>query len=304
MPECPPAGPFRVLYRDFLARLVDLEILSTGADVQKLLIQFAAMLAAASFTYALVSVPRYIESRLPQSALLIASYPEQEFLIASTMAIAGLFSVLAWNTILPDRPDCLILGVLPVRSRTIFLAKVAALGTALGIAVGAVNLFTGLTFPSLWTAPGHAFGGLRSPGAWWLTQLLAGLFVCSALLALQSVAALVLSYRLFLRISGFLQMGCFFTILIAWFLKPPFTALFAHAWLQWIPSFWFFALFQLLNGAAAPAFAPLAARALAAFPAVAAIAAAAFSLAYRRNLRRIVEQPQQFTWVVNGAGAR
>ena len=225
----------------------------------------------------------------------MAAWGEQEFLIASTMAIAGLFSVLAWNTVLPDRRDCLILGVLPVRVRTIFLAKVAALATALGIAVAAVNSFTGFSFPFLWTAPGAGFwGGLGSLGAYWLTHLLAGLFVCGALLALQSLAALLLSYRLFLRFSSFLQLACFFTILGVWFLKPPFTALHAHPWLQWMPSFWFFGLFQQLNGGssgAAPAFAPLAARALWSLPVVAAVAAAAFGLAYRRNLRRIVEQP-------------
>ncbi|MGO9262038.1 MAG: ABC transporter permease [Bryobacteraceae bacterium] len=285
-------SPFRVLYRDFLTRLVDLEILSAGADVQKLLVQFAAMLAAASFTYAVASVPRYVQSRLPQSQLLVAAWSEQEFLIASTMAIAGLFSVLAWNTVLPDRRDCLILGVLPVRVRTIFLAKVAALATALGIGVAALNSFTGFSFPFLWTAPGAGWlGGLDSLGAYWLTQLLAGLFVCGALLAMQSVAALVLSYRLFLRFSSFVQLACFFAILGVWFLKPPFYALHAHPWLQWMPSFWFFGLYQQLNGGSGPQFAPLAARALWSLPVVSAVAAAAFGLAYRRNLRRIVEQP-------------
>ena len=271
---------------------MDLEILSTGADVQKLLAQFAAMLAAASFTYAVASVPRYVKSQLPQTQLLTAAYGEQEFLIASTMAIAGLFSVLAWNTVLPDRRDCYMLGVLPVRVRTIFFAKMAAFGTALGVAVAAVNSFTGFSFPFLWTAPGAGFrGSLQSLGAYWLTHCLAGLFVCGALLALQSVASLVLSYRRFLRVSSFLQMGCFFAILGAWFLKPPFYKLHVHPWLQWAPSFWFFGLYQQLNGGTGPEFAPLARRALASPPIVLAVGAGAFSLAYRRNLRSIVEQP-------------
>jgi len=287
-----PARPFCVLYRDFLTRLVDLEILSTGADVQKLLAQFAAMLAAASFTYAVASVPRYVQSALPPEQLLRAAASEQEFLIASTMAIAGLFSVLAWNTVLPDRRDCFILGVLPVRARSIFLAKVAALATGLGVAVVALNSFTGFSFPFLWMPPGGGFlEGLRSLAAWWATQFLAGLFVCGALLALQSLASLLLSYRLFLRISSFLQMGCFFAILGMWFLKPPFSALAAHPWLEWAPSFWFFGLFQQWNGGANPEFARFSTRALASLPAVFALAAAAFSLAYRRNLGRIVEQP-------------
>ncbi len=282
MPEA--RRQFRILYREFLARLVDLEILSSGGDVQKVLVQFAAMLAAASFTYAVASVPRYVQSTMPHRQLLVAAWSEQEFLVASTMAIAGLFSVLAWNTVLPDRRDCLVLGLLPVRVRTIFLAKVAAIATALAISVAAINSFTGLSFPFLW-------GGFRTLGAYWITQFLAGLFVCGALLALQAVAAQLLSYRLFLRASSFLQLACFFTILGFWFLKPPFTALAAHPHLAWMPSFWFFALFQQLNGAGSPAFAPLAARALWSIPLTLAIAAAAFGLAYRRNLRRIVEQP-------------
>jgi predicted permease len=282
MPEA--RRQFRVLYRDFLTRLVDLEILSAGGDVQRLLVQFAAMLAAASFTYAVAGVPRYVQSTLPLRQLLVAAWSEQEFLIASTMAIAGLFGVLAWNTVLPDRRDCLVLGLLPVRVRIIFLAKMAAIGTALGISVAAVNSFTGFSFPFLW-------GGFRTLCAWWLTQLLAGLLVSGTLLALQAVASQVLRYRLFLRASSFLQLASFFVILGVWFLKPPFTALAAHPWLSWMPSFWFFGLFQQLNGGATPRFAALAARALWSLPVVFAIGVAAFALAYRRNLRRIVEQP-------------
>ena len=41
-----------------------------------------------------------------------------------------MFTVLAWNNMLPDRRDCLIFGLLPVRTRTVFLAKLAALATS------------------------------------------------------------------------------------------------------------------------------------------------------------------------------
>ena len=88
----------------------------------KLLVQFAALLAAFSLTFAMGTVSKYVTSTLPHAALAMHAYTEEEFLIAATMAIAGLFSVLAWNTVLPDRRDCLVLGVLPVRVRTIFLA--------------------------------------------------------------------------------------------------------------------------------------------------------------------------------------
>ncbi len=273
-----------VLYRHFLARLVDVEILSAGGDAQRLLVQFAALLAAASFTYVAAALPRYVQSTLPQAQLAAAARSEQEFLIASTMAIAGLLSVLAWNTVLPDRRDCLVLGLLPVRVRTIFVAKLAAMATALGISVAAANSFTGLSFPFLW-------GGWRTLGAWWLVQVLAGLLVAGTLLALQAAAAQILPYRLFLRFSSFLQLGSLFAILGAWFLKPPFAALAQHHELSWVPSFWFFGLFQRLNGEAVPETELLARHALASLPLVLAAAGTAFGLAYGRYLRRIVEQP-------------
>jgi len=282
---------FRVLYRDFLARIVDLELLSAGGEIQKLLAQFAAMLAAFSFVIAVWVMPNIANSGLPHEKLIVAVWPIEEFLISTTMAIAGLFSLLAWNTILPDRRDCLVLGLLPVRLRTIFLAKVAALATALGVSVGAVNLFTGLFYPFV---IGHGWLGiLRAFGAYWLATAAAAVCVCCALLAVQGVLAQFLPYRLFLRVSSWVQLAAFFGILGIYFLKPsvgqaggPLGAP-VHA----LPSVWFFSLYQVLNSSPNPLFPPLATQALLNLLIAFTIAAATFALAYRRNIRRIIEQP-------------
>ncbi len=291
-PEEP--AQFGVLYRDFLFRLVDLELLSAAGEVQKLLGQFGAMLAAFSFTITVFTFPALATSRLPFPKLIGAVRIEEEFLIATTMAIAGLFSVLAWNAVFPDRRDSLILGLLPVRVRTIFLAKVAAIGTALGVSVAAVNIFTGLAFPFLAVpANGGFLGDLRSLGAHWLTMAAASLFVCGSLLALQGLAAQLLSYRLLLRFSSFLQLAAFFLTLGLYFLKPSFYSVNGPpAWLAYaMPSFWFCGLLQVLDGFADPLFGALAARALWGLLIVSTVALATLGLAYRRNIRRIIEQP-------------
>jgi hypothetical protein len=145
---------FRILYRDFLFRIVDLELLASRGDAQRLLAQFAALLAAFSFTFTIYFVPRYGLSRLPWEKLSSFIRVDQDLLIATTMAIAGMFTILAWNNMLPDRRDCLIFGLLPVRTRTVFLAKLAALGASLGVAVTAINVFTGLAYPFAIAAPG------------------------------------------------------------------------------------------------------------------------------------------------------
>ena len=132
---------FRILFRDALLRMIDLELLSTGGDVGKLLGQVAALLSALGFTFLMVTVPKYLASDLSQSQLLDAAHAETNFLFATAMAAAGLFAALSWNAVLPDRRDCALLGVLPVRLRTVFLARVTAIAAGAGAVILALNIF-------------------------------------------------------------------------------------------------------------------------------------------------------------------
>src|ERR1035438_4773449 len=138
---------FAVLFRDSLSRIVDLELLSTAGEMRTLLVQFVALLAAFSFVCAITLLPRYGTSMLPRSALLVYAWNDEEFLIATTIAVTGLFTLVAWNVVLPDRRDCFVLGLLPIRIRTMMLARLAAIGSGLGLTILAVNLFTGLGYP-------------------------------------------------------------------------------------------------------------------------------------------------------------
>jgi len=288
---------FLVLFRSFLSRMIDLEVLAARGEIQTLLTQFAAMLAAFSFTLAVFLAPRYATSPLPHAKLMTLAWLDEEFLIGTTMAIAGLFTLLAWNTVLPDRRDSLVLGPLPVRIRTLCQAKAAALLTSLGVSVFAVNAFTGVAYSVVAASQPGLFAFLRCMAAYWITMAAAGLFVCCALLAVQGVAAQLFSHRLFQRVSSLLQLAAFFAILAVYFLKPPLatvtglTAPQNQRWIELLPTYWYLGLFQQLNGPLNAAFAPLAARALRSLLIVTTVAAVTYVLAYRRGLRRIVEQP-------------
>src|SRR5579862_771623 len=109
---------FRVLYRVFLFRTVDLELLSASAqgDSSKLLGQLAGILIFFSSMLALGALFSDSRRMTPPAKLTM-----EHFLISTTMLIVGLFAVLSWDTILPDRRDVLVLGPLPVRNRTLFL---------------------------------------------------------------------------------------------------------------------------------------------------------------------------------------
>src|SRR5215469_9953838 len=145
MPPLLARRQFKVLYRNFLLRFVDLDLLPIHGDPSRLLVQVGALLASLSFVVALMIVPPYALATAAKVALY--SWGDQEFLIGTTIAIVGLFTVLAWDSIFPDRRDSLVLGNLPIRPRTIFRAKLAATGTGLGLSLLAVNIVTGIAYP-------------------------------------------------------------------------------------------------------------------------------------------------------------
>ncbi len=146
-------------------------------------------------------------------------------------------------------------------------------------------------------APTGAIALFRSYAAYWITMFAAGLFVYAALLSLQGLAAQLLPRQLFLRISGYLQLAAFCAIVLFYFFQPGFGGLndltAASVWrvMNFLPSYWFLALYQQLNGTLHPALAPLALRACQGLATAVFVASASYALSYWRTLHHIVEEP-------------
>jgi hypothetical protein len=289
---------FGVLYRQFLFRAVDLELLSASAqgDISKLLGQFASLLVFVSLLAALAALA-FGGSDMPAPQRLAATWGIEFFLIATTMLVVGLFAVLSWDSTFPDRRDVLVLAPLPVRARTLFLAKLAAVATALSLTVAALHSLAGLVWPLVLT-PTHAgfLGVIRSFAAYWITMLAAGAFVLCSLLCLQGSAAL-LPRQKFLQVSSILQIAAFCLLLCVYFLEPmrvmpeALTAPQNQRLLAWLPSYWFLGLFQALNGTVHPALTPLAWRAAISLAIAVFGSGVSFLLSYLRTLRKIIEEP-------------
>jgi len=112
------------------------------------------------------------------AAALASLWSTEHFMIATTMLAMGLFAVLTWDSTFLDRRDVLVLAPLPVRPRTIFLAKAAALGAALGLTTAALNGLPGIAW-AMHFALAHSglLGGVRALAAYWIAAL-AGAGVC------------------------------------------------------------------------------------------------------------------------------
>ncbi len=308
---------FRALVRLFAYRFFDTDIVSVRGDLSSLLSQFAALLAALSLVLVLLTGPKYagLYQHLTADQLYAAAWADQEFLISTSMAIVGVFTLLLWDALFPDRRDCMILGAMPVRVPAVFAAKLAALGAALGVAVLAVNSFTGLVCPFL-IVPGAsgALDAVRDFGVFWLVILLASAFVFLLLLGVQGVALHLLPHALYMRWSSLIQTAAFFAVLTLYFLTPPLAAPHAPAapenrlWYALVPSYWFWGLFQALTGSSNSALGALARRALAGLAMAALVAAGTYALAFARQMRRTVEQsgivPRAASgWLASSPGA-
>jgi hypothetical protein len=125
----------------------------------------------------------------------------------------------------------------------------------------------------------------------------ASVFLYGAVLTVQGFTALLLPRRLFLRLSAVLQLAAFGLLLGTYFLQPALdtpaalVAAESQRVLNWSPSFWFFALFNQLNGSLPSAFAWLAHRAWFGLSVVVCGGTASLLLCYLSAMKKTVEEP-------------
>lgn len=304
---------FRVLYRQFLFRMVDLELLSSAAqgDIHKLLGRFAALMIWLGAGLALIILAA---GGGAGASAMIAAWAMEHFLIATTILAVGLFAVVSWDSMFPDRRDVLVLAPLPVRARTLFFAKAAAVGAALGLSIVVLNAFTGLAVPLVYGGMPKDLAGMLGIGrvnpflgsirlfaSYWITMAAAGTFTFGFVLSVQGVAQL-LPRQKFLRVSAFLQIAAFVLFVSMYFAQLPFASpadlLTARnqRLISWLPSYWFFGMMQQLNGSSLFSSGPglltqFVRRAWIGLGLSIGGAGAAYLICYFRTLRRIAEQP-------------
>ena len=103
---------FRVLYRQFLFRLMDVELLSAsaGGDASAMFGQFVSLLIFGSLLSAYMSLP--IGAAVRDSGLPGPVWWAERTVISVTMLVVGVFALLSWDSTFPDRRDVLVLGAL------------------------------------------------------------------------------------------------------------------------------------------------------------------------------------------------
>ena len=137
----------RILYRVFLLRVVDLELLSDG-DPTRRIGQFLTTFASVSI---LLILPALVYLFFGGGMLMTVRWTYEHFLIETTMTIASLIALLNGDAAFPDKRDMLILGPSPIRRGTLFTAKVVAFLVAPCLAAVAMNISAGHFLASIFS---------------------------------------------------------------------------------------------------------------------------------------------------------
>ena len=171
---------FRLLMRNALRRLLNAAVLARDTDPAQFAIWITAIVATPPSMFAFSQMFKYaVAARtMPPEAIERLLLGDRAFFIVYGMVAAGLLAAMTWEALFPDRTDQEIVGVLPVRPRTLAAAKLSA------------AMIMALAFATAITLPAAALFGLSAMAnpllvpVMFLAHLVAGLSACMCVFTL------------------------------------------------------------------------------------------------------------------------
>ncbi len=293
--------PFPRLVAHFASVIVQSGQESGAAELNFGIGGILALLAAPGAFASLMLFPKYSSflrwlSGRRSFDVYWASMPEKYFFIVFSMVVTGVVVAVKWDRIFPSRQDYANLAQLPLRSRTIFFANLAAIGVLATVFAINVNAASTLMMPGVVLSERGTFAELfLFIGVHAICVILASAFTFFACFALMGLLMSTLPNRIFRRVSVIVRLSLIVALIVL--LCTNFAVLPAvrqlpsnpHSPVRFLPPVWYLGLYQSLQGRTN---APLVAAAWLGLKAVFAafVLALAFSaLSYRRYFMRIAE---------------
>ncbi|HTA45862.1 MAG TPA: hypothetical protein VK789_25625 [Bryobacteraceae bacterium] len=287
---------FRRLLAIFRSRFLEND---TEGSFDVNIYQAIGAIATPGFFVAMFLMPVFnelsVQSPGPQIDWTVRMY--RLFFPAYSFAVTGFATVFEWDVLFPDRRDFLILAPFPIRLRTLFGAKFAALCIFLLTLIGAVNLFPTIMLPVFSSAVPklRAIGLLRLTGTQIAATFGASAFAFFAVAAFQGVLIALTSPSMFRRISPAIQMFGMSLMVISLLTFPIYMMLLRSTFethpglLYFIPPVWFTGLYDLFLPGGDPGFARYGIFAIEALGAAIGVFALAWGLGFQRHYRRTLE---------------
>jgi hypothetical protein len=253
-------GPLRLLTGLFVRRLLDNDLISPHADRHDSLAGVVGIVVSLAVFVTFFISTTYLSSfiQLPGPAALMA-LSDRFLFVAASMGVCALVALMVWDGLALEPRDALILGPLPISTRTIAHAKLGAamlFGIAFAVAFNAVPSVLYPTFLTLNIRGVSAGGVLRLIAGQAATVTMAGIFGFCAILAIRGLLQIVCSGRGFKRLSNVIQSALVLSCVAAVLLVPTVKAADVRGWLAQsepvpspaVPVMWFVGLNEAIGG--------------------------------------------------------
>ena len=285
------------LLRHFLLRFFDSDLITSPGQVTPAVIGgitvflpwFPVMIAPLKHKYA------YISSLDSPGAYLRAVRADELWLITLMMSTIGLLTAIKWQSVFPSLRDYRALAALPLRSYQIFQTKFTALLIAATAAILVLNLLPSSLFPMVSGGRWALNSSFVVRAAVHAIACVAGCyFFFFALVALQGVLLLLLTPRIFGKVSGAIQAvvvpAMLVLVVLSFSIQPKITAtVLDPRFAVWLPPVWFLGLYQRMLGDPDPGMHALADRALWALLISVLFSLLTYAVCYHRHRTMLVE---------------
>ena len=297
---------FVPLVRTFVARFFENDLTASANDLKRSFFGLVAILGIPgaltpfmmSFTWQLIGRYQGV------SALRILSRADKDLYLGFTIIATMAVTALTWSTLLIDGRDAVVLGSLPVRPRTVVLAKLAALMVYVGALGVAMHTLSAITWGvCLDDGAGASFGLVfRGIAGHFIAGCVATAMTVFAVAAVQGILMTVLGPRVFGRVSGLFQIALVLAVgyvafvapleslaIVDAFKSPPAPG---TAWALSMPAAWCLAVYERVLGGPLGGFTimrRLSTLALLTLGGTFAVAVLSNAVAFRRVMRGAVE---------------
>ncbi len=306
-----PTSQYKYLTKHFVGRFFDFEAISSpqadSIEKNALTIQFLALMVLPGVLCCLLMLQKYQSLLIyrPTIERDLAILTDKCILLSLSMILIGFLTVLEWDTLFPDRKDYQILTPMPVTTHRIFLSKCAALAAFSLTFTVAINLCPTILFPNAVLANNSIAAkilGRTVPASLIIryifshamSVLLANIFIFLSAISLQGIILALSPPRLAPVFSRWTRFFCLILLFGSLFYLPGISSvdqiIYApNPLAAYFPPLWFVGVYEVVLGSQDPVMWRLAGRAVLALIITGALSILAYTICYRRFLRRSIE---------------
>ena len=296
-----PASQQKHLVKHFFWRFFDLEAITTPqTDVIQKNALTIRILACLIFPGALGCIQlcakyAWLQAHRPAAEIYQATLSDKCFFLSLSMILLGFIAVYEWEMLLPDRKDYLILTPLPIRTRTIFFAKINALARFLLTFIVAINACPTVLLPNaILVNNAPFFYGLGYMACHGLSVLLGSALIFLSAIAVQGILLMLFPSPIALSLSRRIRFFCLMLLFCALIFFPGIRSI--HQSMPGIgpiapfwPPVWFVGVYEVLLGSRDPVMLHLAGRAVIALALTGTLCILAYASCYRKFMRSSIE---------------